>query len=168
MKRPEEVLDDLISKIFNYILCKLIKPDMEVNSVCDLTEEKIDELINYYGIKGIILDVDETIRFDGNDIPEENEEWLDMILSKLKVVVLSNGSSKTMEEKFHEKGIEYMTLAFKPLKRGFLKSCSLLHLKPEEVAVIGDDLFDDIYGGSRNNMTTIKVSSGKQLTKRHN
>ncbi len=166
MKRPDDIFYNLICKLANYILSKLVKPDMEIDSVCELTEEELDRLISDYGIKGVILDVDETIRFDQKDIPEENDKWIDMVMSKLKVVILSNGMSKKLEERFNEKGIEYITFGLKPLKRGFLKACDILCLRPEEVAVIGDDLFYDIYGGNRNNMTTIKVSNSKKLVKK--
>lgn len=166
MKRLDDIFYDLICKIFNDILSVFIKPDFEFDSVCDLDEEVIDYLINDYGVKGFIIDVDETIRFNMQNISLENEQWLNMVLKALKVVMLSNGVDHKMEEKFDELGIEYISFAFKPLRRGFLKACDKIDLSPEHVAVIGDDLFDDIYGGKRNNMTTIKVSSAKQKVKR--
>lgn len=154
MKNVEDVLYDGI----NYILCKLIKPNMEYSKVTEISSFEIDKLINYYNIKGIILDIDETIRFDMNDISIENEKWLDMITSKLKVIVLSNGIDYNIKNRLKQKNIEYIGNAFKPLKYNFLKACKVLNLKPHEVAVIGDDIFCDIYGGKRNKMFTIKIS----------
>lgn len=43
------------------------------------------------GIKGLIIDLDETLRFNKEDITKVNQEWLQMAKSKLKIVVLSNG-----------------------------------------------------------------------------
>lgn len=154
MKNVEDVLYDGI----NYILCKLIKPNMEYSKVTEISSFEIDKLINYYNIKGIILDIDETIRFDMNDISIENEKWLDMITSKLKVIVLSNGIDYKIQNKLKQKNIEYIGNAFKPLKYNFLKACKILDLNPYEVVVIGDDILCDIYGGKRNKMFTIKIS----------
>ena len=165
MKKPEDILYDLICNASKYIISIFVKPDMEISEVTDLSLEKIDELIAS-DISGLIIDVDETLRFDSNDIPQENERWLNMVNSKLKIVILSNGMDKKLREKFDDMGIPYIEFALKPFKYNFNKSLDILGLKPEEVAVIGDDLFDDIYGGNRNNMTTIKVSKCKKLLKK--
>ena len=42
----------------------------------------------------------------------------------------------------------------KPLKRAFL-GLALLELPAEEVAVVGDQLFTDIFGGNRLGMLTV-------------
>ena len=159
MKNLEEILCDGLK----YILCKMIKPNMEVNSVIDLTKSEIDKLVDYYGIKGVILDIDDTIRFDMNDIPEENDIWLDMITSKIRVIVVSNGIDRKIEAKMKEKGIGYIGYAHKPLKYNFLKACNMLQLSTKQVVVIGDDIISDIYGGNRNNMFTIKVNKDKKI-----
>ena len=157
-----KTLGNLMFDGINYILCKVIHANKEVDNIMELTPEEIDKLIDYYGIKGVILDIDETIRFDMNEISEETNLWLDMILSKLKVIVVSNGYDKKIQEQLDNKGIIYINLAFKPLKRGFIKACELLELNPSEVMVIGDDIFSDIYGGKRNKMVTVKVNSLKK------
>lgn len=38
------------------------------------------------------------------------------------------------------------------IKKNFLKSCEKMNVKPENVLMYGNSLFDDIYGGKRNNM----------------
>ena len=54
-------------------------------------------------------------------------------------------------------GIDYIGFAHKPLKKNFRKACDKLELNPEDILVIGDDTFSDIYGGRRNGMKTIRV-----------
>lgn len=46
----------------------------------------------------------------------------------------------------------------KPLKRNFLKACEKMGVSPEHVLMVGDNLFDDIYGGKRNNMKTALIT----------
>jgi hypothetical protein len=155
-------LGELLFDGVEYLLCKMIKPDLEIESVTGLTEEEIDKLIDIYGIKGVILDVDETIRYDYNGITYDNNKWLDMLLTKVKVIVVSNGIDKDIEEELKKKNITYIGFAHKPLKKNFLKACKLLQLETNEVVVIGDDILSDIYGGKRNNMYTIKITKKKK------
>ncbi len=159
-------IEELILYGIKYILNKKINPNMSINCVTDLTTKEIDILIDFYGIKGVILDVDETLRFNMKMVSSENDEWLDMLVRKLKVIVVSNGIDKKIEEYLRRKNIEYICFAHKPLKKNFIKACNKLMLSPEQIAVIGDDIFSDIYGGNRNNMFTIKVNGEKKLIKR--
>lgn len=50
------------------------------------------------GIKGLIIDLDETLPFTKEDITKINQEWLQMAKSKLKIVVLSNGYWQNTKE----------------------------------------------------------------------
>lgn len=61
---------------------------------------------------------------------------------------------KNIEDYFKEQGIDYIGFGLKPLKRNFKLACKKMGLKPEQVLVIGDSLFDDIFGGKRNGMKT--------------
>lgn len=157
MKPLEEIVADKIFDIINYILSKIIKPDITVDNVTQLSEEEIERIKQEYGIEGIILDVDETLRKNMKSIPKSNQDWIESLRGKIKIIILSNGIDKDIEQYFKEKDIDYIGFAFKPIKKNFLKACEKMSLKPEEVLVIGDSLFDDIYGGKRNNMKTALV-----------
>ena len=50
------------------------------------------------GIKGLIIDLDETLRFNKEDITKVNQQWLQMAKNKLKIVVLSNGYWQNKKE----------------------------------------------------------------------
>ncbi len=81
---------DIVFDLINYYLSKNIEPDLTVRDIKELSSDTIDDLI-MNGIKGLIIDLDETLRFDKEDITKVNQEWLQMAKSKLKIVVLSNG-----------------------------------------------------------------------------
>ena len=149
-------LEDKIIMIINYFLKKIIKPDITINKIGDLTLADIKHFKSQ-GIKGVILDVDSTLRKYRKKIPKCNKEWIDILKEELNIIVVSNGFDKNIEYFFESKGIYYISLAHKPLRKSFEQACNKLSLKPEEMLVIGDDLFADIYGGNRNNMTTIRV-----------
>lgn len=160
MKKIEDVLCDKIFSLLNYCLAKKIKPDLNLKDIKDLTETEIDKL-KQLGIDGIILDVDNTIRRNMQQIPNCNKEWIEVLKSKMKVIVVSNGKDEKIEEYFRQNQIEYIGFARKPLKTNFLKACEKIQLDPKRVLVIGDSVISDIYGGKRNNMKTALVKKVK-------
>ena len=127
MKSLDDIIFEKFSALLNYALSKAIKPDIEVNKVAELGEDMISNLKQEYGIEGIILDVDETLRKNMNKIPEVNEKWLESLSKQLKIIVVSNGVDGKID------------------------------VTPEKVLIVGDSLFSDIYGGKRNNMKTALV-----------
>lgn len=153
----EEMIEKKIYEIVNCILNKFIEPTIKVDQVTEIDDKRIDKLIEEYQIEGIILDIDNTIRKNMSAIPQCNEEWIDMIKGKLKVIVVSNGIDGKVKELMETKGIEYIGLAYKPLKKNFLKACKKMDIKPEHVLVVGDSLWADIHGGNKNNMKTALV-----------
>ncbi len=157
MKSIDEIIGDKILALVNYVLSKFIKPDITIEKVRELNEQEIERIKAKYKIEGIILDVDDTLRKEMRRIPKCNEEWIENLKGKLKVIILSNGIDKNIEKYFAEKGIDYIGFAKKPLKRNFLKACKKMEISPDKVLVVGNSLFDDIYGGKKNNMRTILV-----------
>lgn len=157
MKTLDELIGDKILDLLHYVLSKFIKPDITLQKVNELDSSAIEKLKQQYGIEGIILDVDETLRKEMRDIPKCNKEWIESLKGKLKVIIVSNGKDRKIEQYFNENGIDYIGFAHKPLKKNFLKACEKMNLTPDKVLAIGDSLFDDIYGGKRNNMKTALV-----------
>lgn len=157
MKTLDELIADKILDLLHYVLSKFIKPDITLGKVNELNTNVINQLKQQYGIEGIILDVDETLRKEMKDIPKCNKEWIESLEGKLKVIIVSNGKDKKIEQYFKEIGIDYIGFAHKPLKKNLLKACEKMNLSPDKVMIIGDSLFDDVYGGKRNNMKTALV-----------
>ena len=90
-------------------------------------------------------------------IPKCNQEWIEKIKGQLKIIIVSNGKDPSIKTFLEERGIDYIDFAWKPLKKNFIKACEKMDVNPEKVLVVGDSLFDDIYGGKRNNMKTALV-----------
>lgn len=154
MKTIDELIGDKILDLAHFVLSKMVKPDLTFENVQEIDDKMIETLKKKYEIEGIIIDVDETLRKEMRDIPTANKEWLKRLKGKFKIIILSNGMDKGVEEYFKEQGIDYIGFGLKPLKRNFKRACQKMNLRPEQVLVIGNDLFDDIYGGKRNNMWT--------------
>lgn len=159
MPSIEDKITNKIYQLTNHILSKFVKPDFHFNQVTNLTEEFLLQIKQQYQIEGIILDVDDTIRTNMKSIPKCNQEWIDTLKKHFKIIIVSNGLDGKIEKYFKQKQIDYIGFAHKPLKMNFKKACEKLNLRPENVLVVGDSLFDDIYGGKRNNMKTALIDS---------
>ena len=157
MKSLDELMADKICELINYVLSKIIKPDIEIDKVRELDGEMIARLKQEYGIEGIILDVDKTLRKDMKNIPKCNQEWIENLKGQLKIIILSNGIDKDIDNFFKERGIDYIGFTNKPLKKNFIKACKMMNVEPDKVLVVGDSLFSDIHGGKRNCMKTVLV-----------
>lgn len=157
MKTLEDLVAEKLCDLVHYALSKIIKPDMTLNKVNELDIQAIEKMKQQYGIEAIILDVDDTLRKEMKDIPKCNKEWIEGLKGKIKIMIVSNGVDRNIEKYFKENGIDYIGFACKPLKKNFLKACEKMNVKPESVLMVGDSLFDDIYGGKRNNMKTALV-----------
>ena len=157
MKTLNEIIGDKILELAHYMLSKVVKPDITIDKVSQLDEKEIEKIKQKYGIEGIILDVDYTLRKEMKNIPKCNQDWIESLRGKIKILILSNGIDKKIEKYFQEKGIYYIGFAHKPLKKNFLKACKKMNVSPDKVLVVGDSLLDDIYGGNRIKMRTILV-----------
>ena len=100
MKTLDELMADKIIDLLHYILSKFIKPDITLEKVNERDSNTIDKLKQQYGIEGIILDVDETLRKEMKDIPKCNKEWIESLKCKLKVIIVSNGKDQKIEQYF--------------------------------------------------------------------
>lgn len=77
MKSDKLIVQLIEQKIYNVIsnrLRKYIKPNLTLKEVNDIDLELLKKLKSIYGIGGIILDVDETLRKDMMKIPDCNKE----------------------------------------------------------------------------------------------
>ena len=157
MKTLEDLVAEKLCDLVHYALSKIIKPDMTLNKVNELDIQAIEKMKQQYGIEAIILDVDDTLRREMKDIPKCNKEWIEGLKGKIKIMIVSNGVDRNIEKYFKENGIDYIGFACKPLKKNFLKACEKMNVNPESVLMVGDSLFDDIYGGKRNKMKTALV-----------
>ena len=157
MKTLEDLVAEKLCDLVHYALSKIIKPDMTLNKVNELDIQAIEKMKQQYGIEAIILDVDDTLRKEMKDIPKVNKEWIEDLKDKIKIMIVSNGVDRNIEKYFKENGIDYIGFACKPLKKNFIKACEKMNVNPESVLMVGNSLFDDIYGGKRNNMKTALV-----------
>lgn len=110
-------------------------------------------------IKALVLDVDNTLIDYDKNLSEEIINWSKELQGQgIKMYILSNTNQEKKVKAVAEKlEIPYEHFAKKPFKKGFLKIQKILNMKPENIAVVGDQIFTDILGGNRCQMFTILV-----------
>ena len=145
-----------MDSIDNIIISLFIKPNIIVNNILELTSDELDYL-KTFGIKGLILDVDETLRYNMKMIDNDTFNWLIMAKSKMDIAVVSNGYDMRIEETLRLLKIPYYKMTFKPSKKYLLQALNTIGIKPEESLIIGDDYLSDILGGYRTNINTCLV-----------
>lgn len=111
------------------------------------------------GIRAVMLDLDNTMVEWNN--PEPTEAllgWLDRVQSLgMKACIVSNNTGSRVRTFAAKVGVPFISKAVKPSRRGFREAMALLGVRPEETAVVGDQIFTDILGGNRSGAYTILV-----------
>ena len=117
------------------------------------------DLLKKNNIKGIILDVDNTLIDFSKNMPDGTKEWIDEVKKQeIKCCILSNSNKIEKVKKVAETlDIPFIYFAKKPLKFGFNKAKKILGLPSNEIAVVGDQIMTDVIGANRSKMFSILV-----------
>lgn len=133
----------------------LLYPNVHFDKVEQITVEFLEK----NKIKALILDVDNTLIDYHRNMAESVVNWAKQLKTQgIKLYILSNTNHKEkVEEVANQLEIPYRNLAKKPFKTGFLKVQKELKEKPENIGVVGDQIFTDVIGGNQCHMFTILV-----------
>jgi uncharacterized protein len=114
------------------------------------------------GIRGVILDLDNTIvSEDDRYLSPGAEAWIRLLRQAgLRVMVLSNGKRRARAEAWSERlGLPVVSPARKPFPRAFRRAFAALKLTPRQVMVIGDSRHTDVLGAWLVGARSIQVAS---------
>lgn len=129
-------------------------------------------------IRALLLDIDNTLA--PYELPEPTEEilaWFQSLWDAgIKTAFVSN-NHKERVSRFNEKiGIAAFPRAKKPLRCGTKRAIAALGVPKEECAIMGDQIFTDVWAGRRIGIRTILVppirdrrdifTAGKRLLER--
>ncbi len=117
------------------------------------------DLLKKNNIKGLILDVDNTLIDFSKNMPDGTKEWVDEVKKQgIKCCILSNSNKfEKVSNVAKELDIPFIYFAKKPLKFGFNKAKKMLNLQSTEIAVVGDQIMTDVIGANRSKMFSILV-----------
>ncbi|MEA5616338.1 YqeG family HAD IIIA-type phosphatase [Cronbergia sp. UHCC 0137] len=137
-------------------LNNLLQPDLILEgSVLSLTPD----IIQQYGLKGLVLDVDETlVPITTRTASPELEDWVAQVRTCAALWLVSNNLSETRIGGIARSlNLPYYLGAAKPSRRKIRAALEGMNLPVHQVGMVGDRLFTDVIVGNRLGMFTILV-----------
>lgn len=135
---------------------KLLQPDLIVSgSVLNITPEMIQK----YGLKGLVLDVDETlVPMRVASASGELQQWVELLRADTVLCLVSNNLSEARIGGIARSlNLPYFLGAAKPSRRKIRAALRAMNLPVHQVGMVGDRLFTDVLAGNRLGMFTILV-----------
>lgn len=139
-----------------FVVIIMLKPDIKLDRITEITPD----MLRKRGIEALLLDVDNTMStHHGQVLTDGLTEWISLMLhEKIKLIVVSN-SKRARVEPFAEKiGLDFISLACKPLPFGYLHAVGRLGVKRKAAAIVGDQIFTDIIGGNCVGVNTVLLT----------
>ena len=132
-------------------------PKIIVPALTDVTEE----LLSGRNIKLLMLDFDNTIVPYTTSTPtEEMHRWINaMTQSNIKLCVVSNSKKDRVKVFCKKYGIDCITHARKPFSKDIKECLAKYQIKPQECALVGDQIFTDTLGANCTGVTSILVKA---------
>lgn len=135
---------------------KFLQPDLVLgSSVLGLTPD----IVQQYGLRGLVLDVDETlVPIYEADVPEEIHQWIGSLKPIVSLWLVSNNLSQNRIGRIGDAlGVPYILGARKPSRRKLRQAVLAMDIPAHQVGMVGDRLFTDVLAGNRLGMVTILV-----------
>ena len=125
------------------------------------TAKKVSDITHHFlkenGVKGLVIDIDNTLATHGNPEPhDEAENWIHELTEKgYHVVLLSNNSALRAQPFAQRLGVACISDAGKPWGKGVAEARE--KAGNENVLLVGDQVFTDVLAGKRWGMKTVLV-----------
>ena len=131
-------------------------PNLILASVADITPE----LLQRYGIRSLLLDVDSTLkRYRAAEIPPETVRWIEsMHEAGISLCILSNGRAHRIRPISEQIQVPFVAPALKPTPFGCRTAMKTMKFDPKSTAIVGDQVFADIFAGKFAGIFTILVT----------
>lgn len=138
------------------MLMSIFTPKLMLKDVTCIDEK----LLREHNISGLILDVDNTLAVHGSqELSTHISDWLKRMKKQgIKLMIVSNNTKKRIEPFAKKLGLDFVSMALKPMTGGFSKAKRIFGLENNQIAVVGDQIYTDIVGGNLLNMFTVLVS----------
>ncbi len=119
-------------------------PDLMKKRIVQITLEDL----RFLEVKGLLLDVDNTLASHGKPEPLDGvEDWIAFMRDAgVPMAIISNNDSQRVMPFAKRIGLPFVAKAMKPLPSGVRRGTQLLKLPPDAVAVVGDQVYTDVMG----------------------
>ena len=126
----------------------------------DKVEDIPYELVKKEDIKLVMMDMDNTLIDAKKKYKNSLKHWIEEVSNlNVKMCILSNSPFGDKVKKIaKELNVEYEYNAGKPLLKGFKKVIEKSKFPKENILMIGDQIFTDVWGGNRIGVKTVLVT----------
>ncbi len=133
----------------------ILRPDLRVDRVEQLSLAYLAE----HGVRGLLLDLDETLLPAGAAEPtREVVAWATSLLGGgLRLAIVSNGRPARVRLTASKLGVPGRWLVGKPWPGAYRRGLRDLGVPASEAAMVGDQLFTDVIGARAAGLRTILV-----------
>lgn len=133
----------------------MLKPDLHVASVTDVAVD----WLRSRGIRGVLLDADDTLVVRGGSVAAEARAWLEELRAAgIRVALLSNGAPGRVAELGAALGVPAFALSGKPFWFAFRRGLRALGCEARATAMVGDQLFTDVLGANCAGLVSVLVT----------
>lgn len=134
----------------------LFRSTAAFRKVTDITPAFLGKL----KIKGLILDLDNTLTTHDNPKPAEGVlNWIDgMKKNRIKLMIVSNNHPPRVRPFADMLGLDFVCEGRKPLTKGFNEAMKRMGLRKCELAAVGDQIFTDVLGANLFRIKMLYVS----------
>lgn len=143
---------------------KILQPDLVLG---DIVIHLSPSLIQKHHLKGLVLDVDETlVPWNEKQLSSELIEWVNQVRQITDLWLVSNNLSENRISAIASSlDLPFIFGAGKPSRRKLRQAVSAMNHPVEQVAMVGDRLFTDVLAGNRLGMFTILVEPMVEIEK---
>jgi putative phosphatase len=132
-----------------------LRPDAEADSIYAIDPSAL----HARGIRGVILDLDNTIvPWGAWDVPHALGPWIAAARAvDLRLCIVSNNAGARVAHLAAALELPAVTGAWKPRRWALRRALGMMGTGPDATALIGDQVFTDVLGGNRLGLHTILV-----------
>lgn len=130
-------------------------PDFYVDTYLDITAE----FLAREGIRFLLLDLDNTLAPYEQPEPDDSHiAWFSMLANAgVKAAFVSNNKRERVDLFNRKIGIPVFAKAKKPLRGTMRRAMQALGAVPRETAIMGDQIFTDVWAGKRVGIRTVSL-----------
>lgn len=125
----------------------------------DSFDEATAEFLLSIGVRGVLLDIDNTLEPYENAVPGEHVvKWLDSLhAAGIKTAIVSNNNQERLDTFNKDIGMPGISKAAKPFAFNLKKMMKLLGVEKENTVFIGDQILTDVWAAHNAGIRAILV-----------
>ena len=132
----------------------IYRPNYYYKNIFSINYKKLKE----QGIKYLLFDIDNTIKDEKAKYPDTKDiELINSLKKDFTIIIVSNSYPARVHRFSNSIKCDSYYFSIKPLKRIYKKIIKKYNINADIIAAIGDQLFTDIKGANKMNITSILV-----------